>query len=359
MTTPAQTTQTTTAPPATTTVAAAEFSISFEAEVGAIRALLVSNPSETRARIAALEKRIVDAQHFLPPYDLRVSLAVSVYTIADLSAQLSTNTATTRPKFSFSKKTATVKTKQEVPAALAFDHVAEPFRDAPIFSPPETATVIADRHDATIRPTASTVPCAEVYLFNLTNCFVDLRLVSPTAAVHVKNLGHCVVLVGAVKGSILLDFVKDSLLVIACRQFRMHNSSSTRILLHISSKPIIEDCKSLVFGAYTYATLSDSLIHPADSVSNHNHHSLVTWHELTFAADLGDEEGSDGRWGQVEDFNWLKQGESPNWRQVCDGEAVVDLGPGVNASAIANEDGNFDSQSDLIYVLREADRVKF
>lgn len=61
----------------------------------------------------------------------------------------------------------------------------------------------------------------------------------------------------------------------------MHNSTNTRVFLHATSDPIIEDCTDISFSSNPFITSNDT-------TSSLN----------------------------VQDFNWLKQIQSPNWRMV-------------------------------------------
>ncbi|KAJ3379755.1 hypothetical protein HDU84_006428 [Entophlyctis sp. JEL0112] len=320
--------------------AAAAFLVDFERHVADARA------AGDAASIAALEKSVSDAMVFLPPYDARTCLAASappgpslsricllmreIFILADCRGAQSVAL-----RCKFSKETA----PEPVPTV-----------QAEIAIPPN-AIVFKDIKSATLRPSkkGESSSSTELYLVNISSCVVDLRMIAPFGAIHLKNVEDSVLVLGAVRGSVLADTVSTSVLVVACRQvrfclnaiqiqafptnlfihdqFRMHNSKSSRILLHVSSKPIIEDSDSLIFGPYTSATLLDSLNPTRETLPA----AVVTWHELTFAAGLDDNEGCDGRWGHVEDFNWLRKTASPHWRRVTEsaeeggGEAKVDL----------------------------------
>jgi len=73
-------------------------------------------------------------------------------------------------------------------------------------------------------------------------------------------------------------------------QLRVHETRGSQIYLHVTSKPIIEDCSELGFAPYINT-------------------------EPEVLAQFG-EAGLDvtaNFWDQVEDFKWLKQTKSPNW----------------------------------------------
>ncbi|KAJ3068096.1 hypothetical protein HDU98_008722 [Podochytrium sp. JEL0797] len=328
----------------TTHQAAAAFALSFDTELDSISALV--SATEATARLAQLEKRVADAQLFLPAYDLRRCQQ----RIADVSAKLTAQKNKSRSKFSFSSKA-----KATLAAHTAVPSTPPPPTPTPINPTPEptssTATVFSNLQHTILRPlptdTTISSSSSEVLLTNLSHCLVDLRSLCPLGAVHIKNASHCVILCGGIQGSVLIDDMTQSVLVSACRQFRMHTSTQSRILLHVSSKPIIEDCQSLIFGPYDPSTLTDS----------DNTPSTPSWREIVTRADLGDEEGSSGRWAAVEDFNWLRKGESPNWRRVGD---VVNYGVGGAENVVTGSGCVVGSEVEgLNEVLKEAVRVRF
>lgn len=145
---------------------------------------------------------------------------------------------------------------------------------------------------------------SDVTLTDIKNCIVNFLPenssgVSKTSffitALYAKNLERVLLLAPPINGSVLLYGVKNSILVLGCHQFRIHDTVNTSILLHVHSNPIIERSHNLRFGAYPEAfraPLSEGFFH-----GQSNHHS-------------------------VQDFDWIKSGPSPNWR-VEDNPALV------------------------------------
>ncbi|KAJ3249113.1 hypothetical protein HDU78_007075 [Chytriomyces hyalinus] len=323
---------------------AAAFTTKLDAEVTALNELIDSNNAnardDVRLRIVALDKAVTDAALFLPQYDLRHALAA----IAQLNSKMATEKDKTRSKFSFasrSKKSTSSAKNEAVPTSAAVVAAAADTTSTPALLPssvvsaseetPANATVLRDLTNTFINPTPESTSdknSTEVYLLNLKHCVVDLRQISPIGALHIKNIESCVLLCGGIMGSLLSDNIQNSCLVAACRQFRMHTSANTRILLHVSSHPIIEDCQTLVFGPYTPRSIS--------SGSDDTLDSPFPWIHIVEKAGLGTDEGSAGRWMRVEDFNWLKKTASPNWRAAARGE-----------SKVANDDENGHGMSEL------------
>lgn len=74
-------------------------------------------------------------------------------------------------------------------------------------------------------------------------------------------------------------------------QFRIHSSTNTQVLLNVASLPVIEHCTNLAFGPCPLFLLSTL---PAVYESKHIH---------------------------VQDFDWVRGGQSPNWRLLSKEQA--------------------------------------
>lgn len=132
-------------------------------------------------------------------------------------------------------------------------------------------------------------PCQ---LSNLQACCIDLSV--PTAesaafaSLTVNGVESSLLLCSSISGPAHITNVKNSVLVLDCKQFRMHECENVDIYLYCTSRPIIEDCKNIRF-AEIPPTIIDLL-----------HSSL----ETAPSANL---------WDQIDDFKWLKAEQSPNW----------------------------------------------
>ncbi|ORY20383.1 tubulin binding cofactor C-domain-containing protein, partial [Naematelia encephala] len=135
-----------------------------------------------------------------------------------------------------------------------------------------------DRSEPEPEPVALTLESIE-------ECVIDLRSTRLTA-LHADGLKKCVVLVGWVQGSVLLSHLEGCLIVLGARQVRIHSSTASDILLHVVSLPIIEHSSNLHFGPYPRSLFSD----------------LDKGIQLT-----------QSKFDQVQDFDWLRGGPSPNW----------------------------------------------
>ncbi|EZF97559.1 hypothetical protein H113_02442 [Trichophyton rubrum MR1459] len=104
---------------------------------------------------------------------------------------------------------------------------------------------------------------------------------------------------GKVDGPAFISDVIDSVVVVKCHQFRMHECNNVVVYLSCATNPIIEGCVDIKFSPLPGAFVSTS----GSSTQNGKQ------------AD---------KWSLVEDFNWLKPEPSPNWSVLEDEKAVED-----------------------------------
>jgi len=137
----------------------------------------------------------------------------------------------------------------------------------------------------------------DVTISDCSNCtfyFLDV-----VGAVHLRDLSKCAIWTGCNSSSVLAYDCRQCRIVAACRQLRIHQSSSLIVCACTASSPIIEKSVGVCFAPYCleYPSLKDH------------------WKE----AGLGDLDTTDtnGAWQNVQDFDWLKRQASPNWVK-CD-----------------------------------------
>ncbi|CEJ57225.1 putative tubulin-specific chaperone c [Penicillium brasilianum] len=140
----------------------------------------------------------------------------------------------------------------------------------------------------------STVPAS---ITSLRHCVVDMSIPTadgkPYASLTVKDIEESLLICGQVNGPAHITGMDHSVIVVSCRQFRMHNCKDVDVYLSCSSNPIIEDCSNIRFTRIpkAYALDHDRLDH-------------------------------EDRWSQVEDFKWIKPEPSPNWSLLDASDAV-------------------------------------
>lgn len=159
----------------------------------------------------------------------------------------------------------------------------------------------------------STVPAS---ITSLDHCIVDMSIPTangkPYASLTAKDVKGSLLVCGQVNGPAHVTGVERSVMVVSCRQFRMHNCSNVDVYLSCSSNPIIEDCSNIRFGRIPKAYVSD--------FSDSFHTTLLT---TRFSQALRhDRPDHEDRWSQVEDFKWIKTEPSPNWSLLDPNDAV-------------------------------------
>ncbi|KAF2085317.1 putative tubulin-specific chaperone c [Saccharata proteae CBS 121410] len=167
----------------------------------------------------------------------------------------------------------------------------------PSFS--ESTSVMISGHSNLhiILPSSASHATSSGTLMNLRHCIVDMSQPTahggPFAGLTVKNIKSSLVVCGKVAGPIHLTGLENCVVVVSCRQFRMHECNNVNVYLHCSSRPIIESCANINFAP------------------------LPT----TF---INDNEPGSNLWDQVDDFKWLKSEPSPHWKILASSERVQD-----------------------------------
>lgn len=109
----------------------------------------------------------------------------------------------------------------------------------------------------------STVPAS---ITSLDHCVVDMSIPTangkPYASLTAKGVKSSLLVCGQVNGPAHVTGLERSVMVVSCRQFRMHNCSNVDVYLSCSSNPIIEDCSNIRFGRIPKAYVSNFLICP-------------------------------------------------------------------------------------------------
>ncbi|KAK1063914.1 hypothetical protein LTR12_010187 [Friedmanniomyces endolithicus] len=182
----------------------------------------------------------------------------------------------------------------------------------------QPASVKIDNRDGAhiILPLSAGHATSSGTLFNLHRCVVDMSSPASTdhslAGLTLKNISNSLIICGHVRGAAHLTNIRDSVIVVASRQFRMHESQGCDVYLLTSGRPIIEDCKDVRF-----APLPGLYMREEDHLVNN-------------------------QWREVDDFKWLRNEPSPNWKVLEVEQRVkaevwrdrVPGGPGVGVSDI-------------------------
>jgi tubulin-specific chaperone C len=102
-----------------------------------------------------------------------------------------------------------------------------------------------------VQRSASEAACGLGKVADIDHCVIDLKQPSyadsPYPGLTVLNVSKSLLLCGKVSGAIHMTNLQDCVLVVACRQFRMHECKNVTVYLHCGSRPIIEDCERVRF----------------------------------------------------------------------------------------------------------------
>ena len=238
-------------------------------------------------RLSSLRSSLNHSAHLLPSHDLRVSQTA----IAHLEELLARQKDTLQPRKAFFFRSR--RERQRAASATPAQSSPTAADAAPTAAASAPARVRAGFHHLTDRQL--TLPPAlmrrDLHLSHLTRCRVVLPSLS--SSLHLSHLAHCTVVAGPVSGSVLMADCTDCVVVVACHQLRIHDSARLTFSLFCASHPIIEHSHSVVVDP-SYALSYPSL--PQD------------------LADSGMAGRANGAAERVEDFNWLRLQQSPNWR---------------------------------------------
>lgn len=241
--------------------------------------------------ITELEKLVAENSYFLPPYEVRSSLK----TISDLKQTLDSVTSKVKPRKKFSFKNKPVKKPEPVNVITKEAIETKPeqqsgykVKDSLGFKNKENQTLIKDFKGLEV---------GEFVLTDLTNCEVTLK--GCVRTLFINRLKNCKVYVGPVLGSVLIEEVEECLFVIASHQIRIHDAKKSDFYLRCRSRPIIERSSGVRFAPYRLCY---------DGIESDLKES-----------NLDDDTGS---WANVDDFQWLRAIQSPNWSILPESQRI-------------------------------------
>ena len=126
----------------------------------------------------------------------------------------------------------------------------------------QSSSISISGHDALhiILPSSASHATSPGSLTHLRHCVVDMSVPTangqPFASLTLKSIKDGLLVCGHVNGAAHVTGVEGSVLVLACRQFRMHDCRDCVVYLDCSSRPIIEDCKGIRFAPLPKAYVS-------------------------------------------------------------------------------------------------------
>ncbi|KAL9590511.1 MAG: hypothetical protein Q9203_000688 [Teloschistes exilis] len=120
---------------------------------------------------------------------------------------------------------------------------------------------------------------------SIANCSRSIvRYLTPSVALTITEVDHSLIVAGPINGAAHITGLNNSTIAVSCRQLRMHHCLNSIVYVRCGSNPVIEHCSGMRF-----APLPDDVaVAPLTGVG-------PEW------------------WSLINDFNWLKGGQSPNW----------------------------------------------
>lgn len=126
-------------------------------------------------------------------------------------------------------------------------------KSTPTYEVQGISNVSVDNHKGLhiMLPASGSGPTVPASITSLRHCIVDMSIPTadgkPYASLTVKNIEESLLICGQVNGPAHITGMTRSIIVVSCRQFRMHNCSNVDVYLSCSSNPIIEDCSNIRF----------------------------------------------------------------------------------------------------------------
>ncbi|XP_018604687.1 tubulin-specific chaperone C [Scleropages formosus] len=288
------------------------FSSTFGAERAAIEALLsgVWDADSSRAaqlleevssRTQQLRKFLNDSMAFLTKYECRQAQAA----LQRLQSSLDEKRQQVLPKKKFNFKARSA-------AATRTKGVPLPEKAGPLESKPDAkggadvgiqvvdgggnSCGFSSAHAQVLTKDPEDIHQRDVLLTHLTGCTV--KLLGTPATLHIKDVRDSEVLCGPVSGSVFVDRCSGCTLAFPCQQLRTHNTTDTRVYLHVTSRAIVEDCSGVSFAPFSWS------------------YEGMDAHFEASGLDRGK-----NNWDKVDDFNWLAADTpSPNWSIIPEAE---------------------------------------
>ncbi|KAI0634284.1 tubulin binding cofactor C-domain-containing protein [Trametes polyzona] len=256
--------------------------------------------------VSKLRKDLTDAIAYLPSYDQRQC----DNRLKDVEAQLESLRASTAPKSKFAFKRKATKPSPSTPTVQAQSaaNAPPPVSQGSLYTPGLSLSGHSHEYLTVASLSSPWSAASDLTISDLDRCVVNLvaSQANPDApadltfnALHVRNVTNSVLLLPVIPGSALLHDMKNCVIALGSRQFRMHTSSAVDVYISIASNPIIEHCSSIRFADYP------PRLKPASASSN----SAQEFKSNYLA---------------VQDFSHIRATPSPNWRALPEDAQVSD-----------------------------------
>lgn len=122
-----------------------------------------------------------------------------------------------------------------------------------VFAATSVSSVTVNDHDGLhiMLPSSGSTSTVPADITSLRHCVVDMSIPTangkPYASLTVKGVRESLLVCGQVDGPVHITDMENCVIVVSCRQFRMHSCADVDVYLSSSSNPVIEDCTNIRF----------------------------------------------------------------------------------------------------------------
>lgn len=187
--------------------------------------------------------------------------------LRDLLTFIRNHATQSKAKFKFSHRNLTPKDDTKATKhMLTGDDVAQ--------EEEELCDTVSDLNDTIVSNPAKGHSLTKIKLFNISRSVVVIDQATYSTA-EIDDISDSIILLYRVNGPVYINRVTNSILILACHQFRMHKSESVSTFVSCSSRrPIIENCTAVTFG---------------DFPDTGSFNSLIAWEDIDDFSDLSSE----------------------------------------------------------------------
>ena len=119
------------------------------------------------------------------------------------------------------------------------------------FASSNSVTINSHSNVHIILPSSAAHATSSGSLTHLRRCIVDMSsptaVGQPFAGLTIKDIKQSLLICGNVSGAAHITNVDSSVILVATRQFRMHECRNCSVYLLVASRPVIEDCSGIRF----------------------------------------------------------------------------------------------------------------
>lgn len=254
---------------------------------------LAEHFNDISKEIISLQKYVASSNIFLRHYDLQK--CQDILNELTTQAKLLEDELLPKKKFSFKNKTKQSKNMQHSNGNLTKDEIDSRIK----YKLDENKCGYFNKKAEFLELKDAKIFQKDVNITNLENCTVCL--IGSPSTLHLNHLKNCNIFSGPVSTSIFAENCENSILVIACQQLRLHSSKNIQIYLHVTSRAIMEDCTEIHVAPYNWKY---------DGIENDFQKANLNMFI--------------NNWKCFDDFNWLNEKHSPNWKEIKEEDQIKD-----------------------------------